>query len=189
MQCDYRQRSSRSELLRSRSVRKLRVCGAQNRYAYGIELWLPKDVSDITLVSKASLVREREPLRIKSDSGYSRYKNSIRYPNGTLDAKPWGKSGRNPRKQACVLKISGPAPGTLIAQRSLLSTPRCTARTPALRPGGHRAGHPRCRSFPAKLPVRQTVAISQGVARNLLSGAPFFVWRRIRTPCFPGQQT
>jgi len=57
-----------------------------------IELWLPQDVSDITLVSKASLVREREPLRIKSDNGDSRYKNGIRYPAGTLDAR----HGENP---------------------------------------------------------------------------------------------
>jgi hypothetical protein len=59
-----------------------------------IELWLPQDVSDINLVSKASLVREREPLHIKSDSGDSRYKNRIRYPAGTLDAR----QGENPRK-------------------------------------------------------------------------------------------
>ena len=51
-----------------------------------IELWLPQDVSDITLVSKASLVRESEPLRIKSGSGDGRYKNSIRYPAWTLGA-------------------------------------------------------------------------------------------------------
>jgi len=59
-----------------------------------IELWLPQDVSDITLVSKASLVREREPLRIKSDSGDGRYKNSIRYPAWTLGARQGGKSSR-----------------------------------------------------------------------------------------------
>jgi hypothetical protein len=58
-----------------------------------IELWLPQDVFDITLVSKASLVRERKPLRIKSDSGDGRYKNRIRYPAGILDAR----HGENPQ--------------------------------------------------------------------------------------------
>lgn len=57
------------------------------------ELWLPQDVSDSkNLVSKASRVREREPRRIKSDSGNGRYKNSIRYLVWTLGARLSGQS-------------------------------------------------------------------------------------------------
>jgi len=76
------------------------------RFVHWIELWLPQDVSDITLVSKASLVRELEPLRIKSDGGDGRYKNKIRYPARTRDATE--KTLGEPRKQACVLKNSWP---------------------------------------------------------------------------------
>lgn len=102
---------------------------AVQRFVHGIELWLPQDVSDITLVSKASLVRELEPLRIKSDGGDCRYKNKIRYPARTRDAT--GKTVGEPRKQACVLKNSWP--GSRHPGRAAL--PAFGMNTPALRPG------------------------------------------------------
>jgi hypothetical protein len=157
--------------------------GAQ-RYTHGIKLWLPQDVSDITnLVSKASLVREREPLRIKSDSGDGRYKNSIRYPAWTLGARLGGQSSKCPRKEVCVFKISlAPAPDVLAAQASPPKTSRAIRPT-ALESVSWAAGLPASGELrPSRnRQAQRTVAISQG-------GVALSNERSVRCPSHPQEK-